>query len=71
MSKDPRLNPFLGFFSSQGVKFRDYETGEPLIDEELTLCSRCYCMTKTLKKDNTCLKCGAPKETDKNEKEVK
>lgn len=62
MSKDPMLNPFLEFFSSQGVKFRDSETGEPLVDEELTLCKNCYCMTKTYKKDNTCLKCGARKD---------
>ena len=62
MSKDPRTNPFLDFFTSQGIKFIDYdENGEPLVDEELTLCESCQCMTRTLKKDNTCLKCGAVK----------
>lgn len=70
MSKDARFNPFLEFFSSQGVKFTNSETSEPLIDEDLTLCTNCYCMTKTYKKDNTCLKCGATKDiADKKVKE--
>lgn len=63
MSKDSRLNPFLDFFTSQGVKFTDFETGESLVDEDLTLCENCYCMTRTYKKDNTCLKCGARKDS--------
>lgn len=63
MSKDPRMNPFMEFFSRElGVTFIDGDTGEPTIDEELTLCKGCYCMTRTLKRDNTCLKCGAKKE---------
>ena len=66
MSKDPRVNLFLDFFSSQlGTKFVD-EKGNNLIDDKPTLCKGCHCMTRTFKKDNTCLKCGerkAEKET--------
>lgn len=66
MSKDPKLNLFLDFFSSEmGATFIDADTGEPLIDSELTLCKGCWCMTRTYLKDNTCLKCGAVKEDDK------
>ena len=61
MSKDPRLNALLDFFSSQGAKFVDADTREPLVDDNLTLCTNCWCMTRTYKRDNTCLKCGAEK----------
>lgn len=61
MSKDPKMNAFLDFFSSQGMKFIDADTGESLVDNALSLCGACHCMTKTYKKDNTCLKCGAEK----------
>lgn len=57
--KDLRMNAFLDFFSGQGFSFVDGDTGESLVDNTLTLCEDCCCMTKTLKKDNTCLKCGA------------
>ena len=63
MSKDARVNPFLDFFSKMGVKFVD-EAGDNLIDEKLTLCHGCQSMTRTLKIDNTCLKCGAKKEDE-------
>ena len=42
----------------------DGDTGEDLVDMELTLCDAddgCNQMTRTLKRDNTCLKCGAKK----------
>ena len=59
--KDPRINLFLDFFSSEmGAKFVD-EDGNDIIDEELSLCKGCWCMTRTFKKDNTCLKCGEKK----------
>lgn len=32
---------------------------------KLTLCPKCYCMTKTI--NNKCGKCGADKEVKKNE----
>ena len=63
MSSNLKRNLLMDFFTSQGVKFVDYDgDGEPLVDEELTLCESCQCMTRTFKKDNTCLKCGARKE---------
>lgn len=62
MSKDPRMNALMDFFSSElGATFVDADTRENLIDDDLTLCKNCYCMTRTYKKDNTCLKCGAEK----------
>lgn len=60
--KDPRLNPFLEFFSGLGATFVDADTGERLIDETPTLCENCWCVTKTNRMDGTCLKCGARKE---------
>lgn len=66
--KDPRMNPLLEFFSSQGVKFVDAETGELMIDENVTLCEGCWGMTKTNLKDNTCMKCGAKKREENESK---
>lgn len=64
MSKGPRTNAFMDFLSGElGVTFVDGDTGGPDIAEELTLCKECWCMTRTFKKYNTCLKCGAEKET--------
>ena len=69
MSKDPRINLFLDFFSSQmGARIVD-EDGNNIIEEKPTLCKQCQCATKTLKKDNTCLKCGAKKEEHGEESE--
>lgn len=70
MPKDPRLNPFLDFFSTQlGANFVDADTGEEIIDNDLTLCKGCYCMTRTNKRDNTCLKCGAEKGKENEQEE--
>ena len=30
-------------------------------DDNISLCRGCWCMTRTNKKNNTCLKCGAKK----------
>ncbi len=55
------MNPFLDLFTSQGIKFIDYVDGEPIVDDTLSLCENCLCITRTNRKDNTCLKCGAKK----------
>ena len=58
---DLKLNLLMDFFSDQGATFVDADTREPIVDTNLTLCKGCWCMTKTNKKNNSCLKCGAKK----------
>ena len=53
--KDSSGLAFIKFMESQGARFVDADTREPI-----SLCKSCWCMTHTI--DNKCGKCGAEKE---------
>lgn len=65
MKDDMKSRAFLdGMIDVLGCRPIDGKTGEDIVDMELTLCDAdngCNCMTRTLKRDNTCMKCGAKK----------